>query len=136
MPSAEDIIMIDDMGISEQPKFRGLNPLGILAQPNTEIISKEAVSNNQISCAEDSGEEEGEEEMEQDYEDDSQFNEDDDENTQKKIRETLAVITVPFVSPKEPLVFSYHYKYEKYLRDNNLIDVSLYFQNSLYSQLA
>jgi len=23
------------------------------------------------------------------------------------------------------MVFSYHYKYEKYLRDNNLIDVSI-----------
>lgn len=34
----------------------------------------------------------------------------------------LATINVPYKGPDEPLVFSYHYKYEKYLRDNNLID--------------
>lgn len=29
---------------------------------------------------------------------------------------------MPYEGKDEPIIFSYHYKYEKYLRDNNLID--------------
>ena len=42
----------------------------------------------------------------------------------KTVRQDLAEILIPQKGPEEPIVFSYHYKYEKYLRDNNLIDVS------------
>lgn len=38
------------------------------------------------------------------------------------MRELLATIRVPYKGPDESIIFSYHYKYEKYLRDNNLID--------------
>ena len=40
----------------------------------------------------------------------------------KKIRESLAVIKVPYNPDNQSIIFSYHYKYEKYLRDRNLID--------------
>mmetsp|Transcript_32971 Transcript_32971/g.50438 ORF Transcript_32971/g.50438 Transcript_32971/m.50438 type:complete len:139 (-) Transcript_32971:1373-1789(-) len=40
----------------------------------------------------------------------------------KKVRRRLASIYVDEPKNEEPLVFSYHYKYEKYLRDRNLID--------------
>ena len=42
----------------------------------------------------------------------------------RKIRDKLATISIPYEGENNPIVFSYHYKYEKYLRDNNLIDVS------------
>jgi hypothetical protein len=60
--------------------------------------------------------------MEQDYDDDSQDNEDEVDESKKKVRQLLAHLTVPFNGLNEPLIFSYHYKYEKYLRDNKLID--------------
>ena len=34
----------------------------------------------------------------------------------------IADIRVPYKGPDHPIIFSYHYKYEKYLRDHNLID--------------
>lgn len=40
----------------------------------------------------------------------------------RKIRDKLATISIPYEGENNPIVFSYHYKYEKYLRDNNLID--------------
>ena len=73
----------------------------------------------ELSDAEEQGEEEIEEnQMDDDYgdEDVSQIEE------QKKVRQHLAQIFVPQKSPDQPIIFSYHYKYEKYLRDNNLID--------------
>lgn len=80
------------------------------------------------SAQEDSGpDEEGEEEMEQEYLED---NSDEDEDASqmgeqsKKVRDKLATISIPYEGENQPIVFSYHYKYEKYLRDNNLIDVS------------
>ena len=42
----------------------------------------------------------------------------------RKIRDKLATISIPYEGENNPIVFSYHYKYEKYLRDNNLVDVS------------
>ena len=65
--------------------------------------------------------------MEQQFEDDdSQEDDDATHNDQpKKVRKNLATINVPFKGPNESIIFSYHYKYEKYLRDNNLIDVSI-----------
>ena len=72
---------------------------------------------------ESSGEEDGEEEMEQEMDEESQEHELDDP-AEKKVRKHLAMIRVPYKGPNEPIVFSYHYKYEQYLRDNNLIDVS------------
>jgi hypothetical protein len=29
---------------------------------------------------------------------------------------------VPYQGENNPMIFSYHYKYEKYLKDNHLID--------------
>ena len=55
--------------------------------------------------------------------DDDYGNEQTAERT-KKIRDTLATIVIPYKGENEPMIFSYHYKYEKYLRENNLIDVS------------
>ena len=82
-----------------------------------------------VSAPEDSGpDEEGEEEMEQEYLDEN--SEDDEDASQmggeqsKKVRDKLATISIPFEGENNPIVFSYHYKYEKYVRDNNLIDVS------------
>lgn len=74
-----------------------------------------------------SQDEEGEEEMEQQFneEDESQDNEEDDathNDEPKRVRELLATIRVPYKGPNESIIFSYHYKYEKYLRDHNLID--------------
>lgn len=40
----------------------------------------------------------------------------------KKVRDTLATIFVPYEGENKPMVFSYHYQYEQYLKDNNLID--------------
>ena len=74
-----------------------------------------------MSGAEDSGgDEEGEEEMEQDQDQDEESVEEEDVDT-KQVRKGLAVINVDYV-PNEPIIFSYHYKYEKYLRDHNLLD--------------
>ena len=42
----------------------------------------------------------------------------------KKVRQNLANLRIHQKFENEPIVFSYHYKYEKYLRENNLIDVS------------
>lgn len=74
-----------------------------------------------------SQDEEGEEEMEQQFneEEESQDNEEEDathNDEPKRIRELLANIRVPYKGPNESIIFSYHYKYEKYLRDHNLID--------------
>lgn len=74
-----------------------------------------------------SQDEEGEEEMEQQFneEEESQDNEEEDathNDEPKRIREMLANIRVPYKGPDESIIFSYHYKYEKYLRDHNLID--------------
>ena len=39
-----------------------------------------------------------------------------------RVRQNLAAIKVPEPSQNEPVIFSYSYKYEKYLRDHNLVD--------------
>lgn len=70
----------------------------------------------------DQNEEEGEEEQNEGYDDDSQFIDEEEIQTKKKVRQMLAQIEVPQEGINEPIVFSYHYKYEKYLKDNNLID--------------
>ncbi len=77
----------------------------------------------------DSGEsdgEEGEEEMEQQLEDEDSDEIDDGTHCSqpKKVRQNLANLRIFQKYENEPIVFSYHYKYEKYLRENNLIDVS------------
>lgn len=68
-------------------------------------------------------EEEGEDEQE---EGEGELSDGDDEDAgQRKPRLTLAQVRVDgdiVASESQPLVFSYHYKYEKYLRKNNLID--------------
>ena len=93
---------------------RGVNIQGILAQPNTEIQHPD---NSNMAMSDDQ-DEEGEEEQSQ-LDDDSQA---DDLDNGKQVRKMLTNIHLPYKGPDEPLVFSYHYKYEKYLRDNNLID--------------
>ena len=81
-----------------------------------------------LSGGEDSGaDEEGEEEMEQNEEDDSQ--DEFDDGRPKQVRKHLARIEIPFKGPENPIIFSYHYKYEKYLRDNHLLDVSTILKN-------
>ena len=60
--------------------------------------------------------------MNEGFDDDSQINDDEDAQSKKTVRQLLAQITVPYTGKDEPIIFSYHYKYEKYLRDNNLID--------------
>ena len=74
------------------------------------------------------GDEDGEEEQEQQFDDDSQENDEEDGSLMqaKKVRDTLATIFIPFEGENKPMVFSYHYQYEQYLKDNNLIDVSFY----------
>ena len=64
--------------------------------------------------------EEGEQEMQEGDDEDSQLN--DDDISKMKVRKLLAHISVPLQDDEQPIVFSYHYKYEKYLRDNHLID--------------
>lgn len=104
---------------------RGLNPAGFMAQPNTEMAAGPNQDQNPSApVEEESGvEEEGEEEMEQEfYDDDSQENDDDLDTQTKRVRDKLAVVAIDYKGENQPMVFSYHYKYEKYLRDNNLID--------------
>lgn len=59
--------------------------------------------------------------MEQPFDEDSGEEEFDPEQ-KMTIRKLLPTINIPFKSQNDPIIFSYHYKYEKYLRDNNLID--------------
>ena len=92
-------------------------------QPSAEIL--DAKDSN------DDGAEEGEEEMEQEYDQsgDSQEGSGEEDQTYnsvpKRVRKNLATIRIQQPAEGEPIVFSYHYKYEKYLRDHNLIDVSI-----------
>ena len=51
----------------------------------------------------------------------------------RKIRDKLATISIPYEGENNPIVFSYYYKYEKYLRDNNLVDVSRNLEKKLSS---
>lgn len=91
-------------------------------------------ANESVNDSNDDGAEDGEDEMEQQYEqsDDSGEGSIEDEQTYnsvpKRVRQNLATIRIPQAGDHEPIVFSYHYKYEKYLRDHNLIDVSNYNQ--------
>ncbi len=65
-------------------------------------------------------EEEGEDEQE---EGEGELSDADDEDAgQRKPRLTLAQVRVDEAPEDKPIVFSYHYKYEQYLRKNHLID--------------
>ena len=102
------------------------------------IIIDDQIPNGGISAAEDSnGDEEGEEEQEQQFDDDSENNDDDEDNVigaqAKKVRDLLATIQVPYQGENQPMIFSYHYKYEKYLKDNHLIDVSIFITKLIIS---
>lgn len=97
-----------------------------MAQPNTEMqAGPNLMDQNPSAPAEEdsNGDEEGEEEMEQEfYDDDSNEGDEDIDPNSKKVRDMLAQIQIDYKGENQPMVFSYHYKYEKYLRDNNLID--------------
>lgn len=88
--------------------------------------------NESVNDSNDDAGEEGEDEMEQQFEQSEDSGEGSMEEEQtynsvpKRVRQNLATIRIPQPAESEPIVFSYHYKYEKYLRDHNLIDVSNY----------
>lgn len=87
---------------------------------------KAAAGNDSNNDSNEAEAEEGEDEMDQRYESEDSQEAYDDENTYnsvpKRVRQNLATIRIPQPQASAPIVFSYHYKYEKYLRDHNLID--------------
>lgn len=99
----------------------------------TAVIQDKAqeAPNESVNDSNEDGGEEGEDEMEQQYEqsDDSGEGSVEDEQTYnsvpKRVRQNLATIRIQQPAGDDTIVFSYHYKYEKYLRDHNLIDVSI-----------
>ena len=69
----------------------------------------------------------GDEEMEQNQDEEEYDSQDEDESDasndqEKRVRDRLAYIDIPQKEEGETMIFSYHYKYEKYLRDHHLID--------------
>ena len=64
--------------------------------------------------------------MEQAFNEEEDSQEEFDDGRPKKVRKDLARIEIPFKGEAQPIIFSYHYKYEKFLRDNHLLDVSAY----------
>ena len=72
----------------------------------------------------------GDEEMENNQIDDEYDSQDDESGEDdksndiqaKKVRDRIAYIDIPLKGENDTMIFSYHYKYEKYLRDHNPID--------------
>ena len=83
-------------------------------------VAAENVEMKDASASE--GGEEGEEEMEP--LDDSNDEDASYIEKEKIIRRKLAYIYIDQPKDDVPIVYSHHYKYEKYLRDHNLLDVS------------
>ena len=71
---------------------------------------------------EDFPEEEGEDDQEEGEAEQSYESAGDDDNQQKRPRVNLAKIRVPVRENENSIIFSYHYKYDRYLRMNKLLD--------------
>ena len=127
--------MIEIRGINNINKKEGKQPKMTDEQMKTDAATKQQPAGNgeqgneSMNVSNDDGQEDGEEELDQQFDnsDDSPSQASlDDEQTfnaiPKRVRSNLATIRIPEPAANEPIIFSYHYKYEKYLRDRNLID--------------